>query len=148
MRMLDNLGRMANAADVYLDNNRARRSVGATDQLADYSDHIADALTEAQIQLAMAPIGMVAQAVAESLRVSEIATKITGKWGLLKCKECAKELIKAFKAKGIQGKEITIQVGDGFVMSKTYPKEAISRNGKHVGVEVNGIVSKLLQNLF
>ncbi len=82
--------------------------------------------------------------VLEAAEVSAVAAKVTGKYGLEQCVECANDLVKVLKRKGVEGQLIEINAATKefpYIMSATFgERQAISANGRHVGVLVNGIV--------
>ena len=72
-----------------------------------------------------------------------IAAKVAEKFDIFDCVPCAKALVKAFKAQKITGEVIELESGEGFfrnIISKTLNNQAISTNGRHVGVKVGDMV--------
>jgi hypothetical protein len=75
------------------------------------------------------------------LQCGQIAAEVTRRFPIGKCDECATTLIGRLKAAGIKGQRIEIRGGHDFIVSATHgAQEAISRNGRHVGVRVGEMV--------
>ena len=72
-------------------------------------------------------------------RANEVSS-VANKFNLLKCVECAKAIIEVLEKHGIKGKVIEIRMSEASNIWHEGLKTNISTNGRHVAVEVDGIV--------
>ena len=72
----------------------------------------------------------------------QIASAVARRFGLLDCVPASNAIVKALKAQGIRGEVIHLRTINkhGFILSDKHGSSAISRNGHHVGVRVEGMV--------
>jgi hypothetical protein len=72
-------------------------------------------------------------------KIDNIVAKIPSVYKVnLKCLEFANDLKNGLKKAGIEGKTIVLESKSAYIVCKSYEagKTAITRNGKHVGVQV------------
>jgi hypothetical protein len=80
--------------------------------------------------------------IVQSHVAADLAGKITVKYGVLECDKCAIELIQELQKRGINGNVVEIRANNGYdyIVSDIFGKPAITQNGVHYGVHVDGIV--------
>jgi len=86
-------------------------------------------------------IGVLVHNGCDALRA--IAENAASKFGILQCVPCADALETAFKSNGISGTRIELEAlaPEGrFIFSEFNPDRAIADNGKHVAIEVEGLI--------
>ena len=72
--------------------------------------------------------------------IEDELSRISDKYGNLKCTDAADEMETFLKSKGLHGERVEIRYTSDYIISNTYTKEAISLNGRHVGIKYNGLM--------
>jgi RHS repeat-associated protein len=72
--------------------------------------------------------------------IGEILSGIASKFGNYACKECANALQQAAINAGKSGNVIELRANNGGFIWNDVAKNSISKNGDHVGVEVDGLI--------
>jgi hypothetical protein len=101
---------------------RLQQQIHATDQIADYTNNLADGLQEVQVQLATLPIGSIIFSTTE-----KFAVNVGGKFIVRNADDLTKAMVKA------------LDVGDKIAMVITAMREVMKVNG----FEKNGTLSKI-----
>ncbi|MEZ5308332.1 MAG: RHS repeat-associated core domain-containing protein [Pyrinomonadaceae bacterium] len=111
-------------------------------EIASNVEVAADVVQTAFLMKALLKAGMSLAAIAAVIKknpddLAKIAKKVVKGYGNLECLQCAKELLALFEKAGVKGtlRELT---SHGYPMVRRGQKtgEAISRNGRHFGVQV------------
>jgi RHS repeat-associated protein len=74
--------------------------------------------------------------------ITDKIKSITKNWTNFQCKECASDIISMLKKEGIKGDKISLKAKGNrhFIVSDKHGADAVSTNGEHVGVLIEGVV--------